>query len=267
MIDAVDGSGDGSGPAKPTIRRVDLDMPWAWLSAGWRDLRSAPGVGLVYGAIYAVFGCGFTTILWLNDILYVSLPLAAVFTLLGPLLAVGLYDASRRIGRGETVSLGQTLGAWRSNGGQIALMGVALMLFALAWMRLAFLIFFLFFSQNPPRPEALFFVDVFLSAESLPFLATGTIIGGILAAMVFGISVVSIPLLLDRPETNVLYAIVTSVRVCLANFWTMALWAWLIAVFIGVGLLTAYVGLIVTLPLIGHATWHAYKDLVSWEQP
>ena len=154
MIDAVDGSGNGSGPARPTIRHVDLDLPWAWLSAGWRDLRSAPGVGLVYGAIYAVFGCGFTTILWLNDILYVSLPLAAVFTLLGPLLAVGLYHASRRLAQGEKATLGETLRAWRSNGGQIALMGVALMLFALAWMRLAFLIFFMFFSQNPPRPEA-----------------------------------------------------------------------------------------------------------------
>ena len=143
-------------------------------------------------------------------------------------------------------------------------MGLGLMLFLLAWIRLATLIFALFFSSNPPRPEAaLFIVDVFLSVESLPFLVVGILVGGILAALVFAFSVISIPLLLDR-EVNIFTAVSTSVAAVQKNFWTMALWAWLIVIFVGVGLATAYVGLFITVPLIGLATWHACRDSVDW---
>ena len=98
-----------------------------------------------------------------------------------------------------------------------------------------------------------------------PFLVVGMIVGGALAALVFAISAVSIPMLLDR-NVNVIAAIVTSFEAVRQNFWPMALWAWLIALFVGAGVVTFYLGLIVTLPLIGHATWHAYKDLVIWDK-
>lgn len=254
---------DGSEPV-PHVRQIDLDRPWAWLAAGWQDMRRAPGVCLSYGLLFAAAGALLTALIWLYEVFYLVLPLTAGFMLMGPILAVGLYEVSRRLEAGESITLGEALGAWRRNVSQIGLMGVALMLFLLAWIRLATLIFALFFSSNPPRPEmALFIDDVFLSVESLPFLVVGTIIGGALAAMVFAISVVSIPLLLDR-HVNVFTAITTSIAVVRQNFWTMALWAWLIVIFVGVGLATAYIGLLVTVPLIGLATWHAYRDSVSW---
>jgi uncharacterized membrane protein len=249
----------------PRIRTIDLDRPWAWLAAGWHDLTRAPAASLPYGAAYAIIGCALTTWLWLEGILYFSLPLAAMFTLVGPIVAVGFYDISRRLAADRPVSFARSATAWRDNPGQIALMGVALLLLALAWMRLAFLLFFLFFGLRPMAPEAMTMLDTILAPENLDFLLIGTATGAVLAAVAFAISVVSMPLLLDHREANVMTAILTSLRTVQHNFWPMALWAWLVAMFIAVGIATAYVGLIITLPLIGHATWHAYKDLVAWD--
>ena len=102
------------------------------------------------------------------------------------------------------------------------------------------------------------------SAGSIPFLAVGIAVGGVLAAFVFAISVVSIPAMVDR-DINVVSAIGLSLQVVRSNFWTLALWAWLIALLAGAGLAFGFVGLAVTLPILGHATWHAYRDLVEWE--
>lgn len=262
MADAI---AFGTATTTPRVNTVDIDRPWAWLSAGWRDLRRTPGIGLSYGAIYALIGFALTTFLWLSDVLYLSLPIAAMFTFVGPIAAVGLYQVSRNLAAGEPISFAGSLRAWKANPGQIAFMGVALLLFALAWMRIAFLLFMLFFGHAPMAPEALVMVDRILEPGNLDFLIVGTVIGAILCAVAFAISVVSLPMLLDHPESNVIIAIITSLQVVRANFWVMALWAWLIAIFIVVGLATLYLGLIISLPLIAHASWHAYKDLVGWQ--
>ena len=143
-------------------------------------------------------------------------------------------------------------------------MGLLLTLFFLAWLRLATLIFALFFSASPPRPEPLYLLDVFVSTTAIPFLAVGTIVGGALAALVFAISAISIPILLDR-DVNVMEAVIISFEAVRRNFWTMMLWAWLIVLFVGAGIATGYLGLALTMPLIGHATWHVYRAVVVWD--
>jgi uncharacterized membrane protein len=182
---------------------------------------------------------------------------------MGPILAVGLYEVSRRHEQGRSATLGDALAAFRANSSQIAFMGVTLLLLFFAWVRIAVLIFFLFFGLEPPNPEA-FVGVVFFSASSLPFLIVGTLAGALLAALAFGLSAISIPLLLDREEAHVVTAITASFRAIQDNPATMAFWAVLIVLFVGAGLATFYLGLIVTLPLIGHASWHAYRDLVEW---
>lgn len=254
-----------SGVSVPRIRKQDLDRPWQWLNAGWADFRRAAPISLVYGLACSLAGAVLTAVIWAFGWFYLVLPLMAGFMFMGPLLAVGLYYVSRELSAGRKPRLADTLVAWRGNAQQIAYMGLALMLFLLAWIRIAQIIFALFFAENPPRPEVLFVVDVFLSAESIPFLFFGTLVGGVLAAIAFAISAISLPLLVDKPE-NVLTAIATSVAAVRENFWVMALWAWLIVLFIAAGVATFYVGLIVTMPLIGHATWHAYQDLVAWDE-
>ena len=176
-----------------------------------------------------------------------------------------MYEVSRRAELGESTTLAQALGAFHRNGSQIALMGVALMLLMFAWARIAALIFFLYFGLEPPSFENLI-ASTFLQADTLPFLVFGTAVGGAMALLAFSISVVSIPLLLDRPQANVIDAIATSFRTVQTNFVPMLFWAVLIAGFTAAGLATLYLGLIVTLPLIGHATWHAYRDLVSFPE-
>jgi uncharacterized membrane protein len=256
--DAIPGPG-GSGA---TIRPVGSEQPWTWLAHGWQDLCRAPSVSLAYGIVFSVAGLVLTGAIWLIDAFYLVLPLAAGFLLMGPILSVGLYEVSRRLAAGEAVSLAAALTAWRKNAVQIALLGLALVLFLMAWMLLAMIIFALFFSDRLPDP-ANFISEVFFSRESIPFLIVGTGVGAVLATLVFAISAVSIPMLLDR-DVDVLTAVVTSLTAVRGNPGVMAVWAGLIVLFIGAGLVTAYLGLIVTLPLIGHAAWHAYRDLVGF---
>jgi uncharacterized membrane protein len=244
----------------PRINRIPLDRPWTWLARGWRDLLDAPRVSLAYGAGFTLISIGLTLGLAVAGLIYLVLPLAAGFFLVSPILAVGLYETSRRLESGQQVALREVLTAAQRNGAQIALMGLILMIFHLAWVRIAMLLFALFFDRNPGWDGM---IDALLfSPQSLPFLITGTIIGAALAAVVFGISAVSIPMLLDR-DVNVFTAVATSWTAVSANWKPMALWAALIVFFIGLGLVTFYLALVVTLPLIGHATWHAYRDLVA----
>jgi len=249
----------------PQINRIKADRPWVWLAKGWSDLRAAPSVGIGYAAIFTICGFVLLAVIWSFESFYAVLPLTGGFLLLAPVLAVGLYETSRRLEEGEPVSMRLALTAWTRNFGQITLMGVALLLLFIAWMRLAFLIFMLFFADNPPNPET-FVNDVFFSASSIPFLLTGTIVGAFLSVLAFAISAISVPMLMDR-EVNVILAIATSVEAVRHNLWPMLVWAALIALFTAAGLATFYFGLIITLPLIGHATWHAYRELVAPAAP
>lgn len=270
MTDAAAAQSGVANPAlkarNPRINTIYMDHPWTWLSTGLADLRAAPMASLPFGAVFAVLGLSLTYIVWVQEVFYLTFPLAAGFFLVGPLIAVGFYEVSRRLSQGLPVTLGDALQAYRKNGSQIALMGVVLMLFMFAWVRLASLLFLMFFASNPPQPEVWPFLAAVLSFEAVPFLIVGNLIGFVLATIVFGISAISIPMLLDRPESHVIQAISTSWQACMANKKTMMLWAWLIVLFVGAGIATGFVGLIVTLPLIGHATWAAYKDLVTWPE-
>jgi len=248
-------------PASPRIRRVDVDRPWAWMAAGWRDFLAAPGVSLAYGAAFSFAGFLLTWGLHAADKLPLILPLAAGFMLIGPVAAVGLYDVSRRLERGETVTLASALRVLPAHIGRVSAMALLLMLVLLAWVRIALLIFAIFFGDSSVRLES-FVETVFFAPASLPFVVTGTAIGAVLATIVFTISVVALPMLLDR-DVGVPAAIANSFAAVDRNRPAMALWAALIVIFTAAGLATLYVGLVVCLPLIGYASWHAYRDVID----
>lgn len=245
----------------PQIRLVPVDRPWAWLAAGWHDLLRARGVSLAYGA--AIVAASFLLLigLWLVDLAYLILPLAAGFLLVAPLLAIGLYETSRRLAAGEPVSLAAALGAWRRNGEQIAYFGLLLALFMLAWIRIASLL--IAFHLGDLNPSLAGVVDaVLFSSRSLWLLGVGSLVGAGLAALVFGIGALSIPMLLDR-DVNVFTAVATSWTGVRHNWKPMALWAALIVAATAFGFATCFVGLALTVPLVGHASWHAYKEIVA----
>lgn len=250
----------------PTIRKVGLDQPWLWLARGWRDLLAAPATSLPLGAVFALIGWALAFGLWHAGFLYLVLPLATGFMIVGPILAIEFYEISRRLALGERVSLARSFAVFKRSPRQIAVMGFVLLLVLLTWLRIAAMIFMLYWGLTPPSFEELV-INTFLRPSSLPFLIVGTGVGGFFALLSFAISAVSIPMLADRPKVDAITAAVTSVRAVRENPGPMLLWAALIAAITFLGLATFFLGLIVTVPLIGHATWHAYRDLIPDPAP
>jgi uncharacterized membrane protein len=249
----------------PRIRRVPIDRPWIWLNAGWRDFVAARGISLLYGLVPVIAGWTAMLLLVWFDQPYLVLPLSAGFFFVGPFIAVGLYEVSRRRQAGFRIDGESTVLAWRRNPEQIALMGLLFLLLHLAWMRVAQLLFALFEWSAFPSWDR--FADVvWYSSRSVPFLALGIGCGALLAGVAFLIGAFSIPYLLDRRESNLFEAISTSAAAVQVNLRPMLLWAALIVFLTALGMVTGLLGLVVTLPVTGYATWHAYRDVVCFDR-
>ena len=246
-----------------SIRTVAPDRPWMWLTAGWQDLMANPQVGFFYGGALTLAGWLIALALLWARTAWAILPASAGFFMVAPLLAAGLYEASRLRAAGQPVTFGACLAGFTRNGGQLAFMGVVLLVLHLFWVRVAALIFMLMFGMNfAPALEDLP-MAMLRSPMLLPFLIIGTGAGALLAATAFAISAVSIPMLVDRPEMTAMEAIGISVRAVVTNPAAMVFWAGLIVVFTAMAMVPFFLGLALVIPLVGHATWHAYKDLVD----
>ena len=246
----------------PRPRSISLDAPWEWLAAGWQDVCRTPAVSLTYGAAFTVAAGALAFMLLRLQALPAFLPMAGGFLLLGPFLAAGLYEASRRAARGQPARLGDIVGAWLSARGQLGFFAIILLLAYLIWLQIAFLLLMLFVGSQGIPPPAAFMQELLFTPRGLGLLVSGTAIGAILASIVFAMSAVTIPLLMVRNIDAVTAARVSVAAVAL-NLKPMALWAALIAVIMAAGFATLLVGLVVAFPLIGHATWHAYEDILG----
>jgi uncharacterized membrane protein len=243
------------------INRVDVEMPWGWLRRGWQDMARAPRASLTFGLIIAAISAAIIAGLWQQETLAYSFPLAAGFMFVAPFLGIAFYEISRRLEMGAPIHFDAIATAWRKRPGRIFTLGLILILFQVAWLRIAMLIYALFFGAQPVEWSN-FVLTIFTTTNGLTFLMVGTAAGAALAALCFAISVVSFPVLLDR-DVGTAQAIATSVAASIANWRVLAGWGALIVLFTGAGLITGCLGLIVTMPLIGHASWHAYRDLVG----
>lgn len=238
-----------------------VDRSSDWLGQGWRDFRKAPGVSLAYGGAVVVLGLILTVGLVSTGLGSLILPLAGGLMILAPILVVGLYDVARCLEAGLPVSLASCFHAFWRSAGQLAAIGVVLLVCYLVWVQCALFLFALFFSQQPP-PLDRFLEDVIFSLQGAPLLILGSVVGAVFAAVVFGVTAVSIPLVYDRP-VDVLTAVGVSLLTVRENFRLMFGWAALIALLTGVGIATGFVGLAVALPVLAYATWHAYRDLIA----
>lgn len=248
------------------VRSAPFDAPWSWLGAGWRDLGTVPVLSLSYGAVFALVAFALTWGAMQAEIQSIIPALAGGFLLIGPLVAVGLYEISRRLEAGEAVTAESILRGSLNLRGSLAYFGVALLLAFMVWAQLAFLLFMLFTGSSAVPPVSEFMHTLLFTPRGLGLLVVGTIVGGALAAFVFAISAVSVPLLMVK-DVDVVTAAATSVRAVIHNPLPMGLWAALIAGFMVLGILTLFVGLIVAFPLVGHATWHAFRELVVLDEP
>lgn len=247
-------------PFQDRIRDVETDQPWLWLAAGWRDLKAGGLASLLPGALIVLAGYGATGLLYQLDLVYLIWPTTAGFFLVAPALAVGFYEISRKLSRGERPRPLDGILAWRRNPGRILGFGLALVFFMIVWLRVAALIYVIAFPYHLPGPEELL-TETLFTVDGMVFLATGTLFGAGFALVAFLLTAVSLQALLDR-RADFLPAVLTSVFCVAANRRTMALWAAIIVVVTGAGIASALIGLAVTLPLIGHASWHAYLACV-----
>ena len=241
----------------PPIRRVPANQPLLWIAEGIRDLHGNFVESLAYGALVALVGWAIWT--------YAAgrpQPFTASITgffLLAPLLAAGLYEISRRHELGLDTGFGESLQGWRRSGGALAEFGLGLVIVAIFWERLSAILFALLYQGTVPNLEA-FYRDVFLSGNYWQLALIYVAIGGVLAIVVFVLSAISIPMLLDR-DVDQYTAMATSLVAVGRNIPAMTVWAVLIVALTALGLATFMIGMIFIFPILGHATWHAYRDL------
>jgi uncharacterized membrane protein len=243
----------------PEIRKVDNGRPVIWLQRGWADFKKALAPSLIYGGWAAAFGFALLMVAWRST--YLVPALVGGFLLVAPFVAIVFYALSRQIEQGRPVDGAEAVFAWRRNSGEIALWGLALTLALIVWERVAAILFALSYGGEV-RDLASLVSDILFSGRYWPLLLVYFAVGGIFAFTVFVFGIVTAPMLLDR-DVDVVTAALTSLRACLANPGATLVWAAMIAVLTAIGFATLMLGLVIIFPLLGHASWHAYRDLVK----
>ena len=245
-------------------RNVPRERAFEWLGHGWRDLKVRPALSLAYGffvffaswtLIWALFHYGWGSVLF---------PALAAFLVAGPVLAVGLYEKSRRIAGGLPLSLHAMVFVPARSGGQILFIGVVLALLMSIWMRAAFIIYALFFGMKAFPGFDHVTPMLFTTFTGWAMLVAGTLAGGLFAAFAFAIGALSIPMLLDK-DLDAFTAMGVSWALVWNNLPAMLTWGAIVTALFALCLATGLAGLIIVFPLLGHATWHAYKGLPAPE--
>nr|WP_274627790.1 DUF2189 domain-containing protein [Mesorhizobium shangrilense] len=235
-----------------------------WLAAGWRDFWTRPASSLAYGIGVFVLSVAFVWTLVGFGRDYILFPALAGFLIVAPFLAIGLCEKSRAIGEGRDFTLGSMLRAQPRAGAQVFFTGLLLSLLMLLWMRAAVLLWALFFGVTE-FPGLDHVVGILLGTPyGWAMLVVGTATGGLFASFAFAISVFSVPMLLDQ-RVDALTAMATSMRLVWNNPQPMIAWGAMVLVLFGLCVATGLLGMIVIFPLLGHATWHAYKALARPE--
>ena len=246
----------------PQLREIRFADLGAALGQGWDDFLRAPVFGLVIAGLFVAGGIVILLQLTVLDQGWLILPIAVGFPLIGPFAAVGLYEVSHQLEQGLRPDWNGVLHRiLEQRKGQIPSIAFVVIFFFGIWFYLAHLIFALFFGLSAMTNISSSW-QLLLSAQGLIMLAVGSAVGGVLALLLFSISVVSFPLLMDR-EVDFVTAMIVSVTAVKRNFPVMLAWALLIGVLTVLALVPAFLGLFVVLPVLGHATWHLYRRAVA----
>jgi uncharacterized membrane protein len=249
-------------PAAPPAPSIVLNPlrvadPLRWLQLGWRDFVRSPGIGLFYGGCFTIMG-------WALLKVYESAPayvlaLSAGFLLMGPFLCLGLYRASQSLERGEKPDFGDSLLAWDTRTGTLAIFGFVLLVLEMLWGRASLVVFAVSFDGMPDFKGSIL---ALLDPDNLAFIVAYVGVGGLFAGLIFATSVVAMPMILDRP-VDAITAGLTSLRLVFTQPGVMLLWGALITALVVLAMLPWFAGLLVVGPVLGHASWHAYRAAVK----
>ncbi|MDL5034196.1 DUF2189 domain-containing protein [Pelomonas sp. APW6] len=247
----------GISPFHLQLNTLRWGQPLQWLRLGWRDFCRHPGIGLFYGVCFVLMGWGLLKV-YQNAPAY-TLALSAGFLLMGPFLCMGLYQVSMRLERGEQPDLGDSLTAWDTHMGQMAIFGGVLLILEMLWGRASLVIFAVSFDGMPDFAGSL---TKLLEPDNLGFIATYLTVGALFAGLIYAVSVISIPMMLDQ-QVDAVTAGLTSLRLVLTQTGVMLWWGALVVVLVVLALLPGFLGLLVVGPVLGHASWHAYRAAVA----
>jgi uncharacterized membrane protein len=251
-----------SGKIDPVVRRITAADIAEALGQGLRDFQAVPLYGLAFGALYALGGIVILLSLTAFGMLFLAYPLAAGFALIGPFVAIGLYEVSRRREAGQPISM---RGIWSmvTSRGEIGWMAFVTLFIFIVWMSQVRLLIALLPGLNASFSSLQQFITAVLTTnEGLLFLAFGNAVGAALSLILFSLTVVSFPLLLDR-DVDFVTAMITSVRAVVTSPGPMIGWAAIIVALLVVSAVPFFLGLLLTLPVLGHATWHLYRRVVA----
>ena len=251
---------NATAPDIPLVRPLGWGAPWRWLARGAQDLIAHPGIALFYGFCFwfmaLVLGWVFS-----SSPEY-TMSIVSGCLLVGPFLAMGLYEVSRRREQGVPPELAASLTCWDRH---VRSMGMlVLIVLELLWGRASLVVFAVFFNTGMPSTTGV--LQAIFNPDNLEFVLVYLTVGGFFALLVFSTTVVSIPMILDR-DTDAISAAITSIRVVFANPLALLWWGVLITVLIALSLASLGVGLLLVGPLLGHASWHAYRGAVQWREP
>jgi len=251
-------------PATRELLAVRLTDPVRWLAAGWRDLVAAPGIALFYGVSFWVMAVVLEAVFRTAPEYTISF-VSGCF-LVGPFLAMGLYEVSRRREQHLPQSLGDSLTCWDGHLGSMGMLVLVLLLLELMWGRASLVVFAVFFN-TAGMPTTAGVVQAVLDPRNWEFIVVYLLVGSVFAMLVFSTCVVSIPMILDR-DTDAITAGIASMQVVALRTGPMMVWgAVLVTLVLGALLMPWSAGLIVIGPWLGHASWHAYRGCFAWNEP
>ena len=247
----------GAGLQLPKPRKIPVTAVFGWIARAWDDMGGTGFRGVFYGGVFAMMGLLITVVYATHWQL--TMGLTAGFFLVGPFLCTGIYELSRQRERGERADLFATLTCWRRNLGGVAVFAAIVTFAMIVWTRVSIVLFALFSTTDFPTLQSI--LGQIISFENLEFLLVWSGVGFIFASLVFAISVVSMPMMLDR-DADTIEAIAASAIALWQNPAAMLTWAVLIGLLIGASLVLFLPALAITAPLVGHTTWKVYKSLV-----
>ncbi|MEO7941453.1 MAG: DUF2189 domain-containing protein [Burkholderiaceae bacterium] len=247
------------GPQRDIVA-LRLRDPFRWLALGWRDLRAHAGIALFYGICFWLMAL-VLALVFRNKPEYV-MSIASGCLLVGPFLAMGLYEVSRRRECGLNPDLPSSLTCWDTRLRSVGLLVLVLVLLELIWGRASLVVFAVFFNTGMPSTTGV--VAAVFNPQNWEFVLVYLLVGGVFAVSVYAIAVVSIPMILDR-DTDAISAVITSLQVVFRNTGVMLLWGLLIALLVALALWPWGLGLVAVGPWLGHASWHAYRGSVQWQ--